>query len=207
MKYHSRMRPKKKCKICSELISGNNYSNHVKSHSVPEIQCNECDYRAHFPSIIEYHYQRKHVYQVKQGRPLKNQSASKNKPRIFTKKVLAEHKNKVLIDEQNNGLPSTTTEIAKRVTKTKRMREPIFDELRSISGQSQIILQQPESAVPTHFCCKDCVVEICPLSKEVLEAQRSTLSREITASMQMESGEGNGEKVSCILCIFFDISC
>lgn len=109
------MRPKKQCKICSEWISGNNFSNHLKSHSVPKIKCTECDYRAHFPSIIEYHYQRTHVYKVKQGRPFKRETRpSKNKPRIFTKKMLIEHKNKVLINEQNNGC--TATDIAKSVS-------------------------------------------------------------------------------------------
>lgn len=170
------MRPKKKCNICSVLISGNNFSNHVKLHSVPEIKCTKCDYRAHFPSIIEYHYQRKHVYKVKQGRPLKTQSGNKNKPRIFTKNVLAELKNSASgtsrksksNDEQNNDLPSNAINTAESTFAYEPHDENSFAltiDASSLKGSTQ-----------TKRKCKPIVDELENISAEKEKIQLTDIS-------------------------------
>lgn len=71
-----KMRPKHKCDICDLWVNGNNMSNQRKQHSPPTIKCEKCDFLAHYKSQVDYHYHRKHVHQIKQGRPKGNRVES-----------------------------------------------------------------------------------------------------------------------------------
>lgn len=110
-------RSKQKCDICDLWINGNNISNHRKLHSPPNIKCEKCDFLAYYQSQVDYHYNRKHVHQIKQGRPIgKRVKLGNSKPRIFSKKVLSDLK---ICD------PSKNTQATEQPIELRSALEPI----------------------------------------------------------------------------------